>query len=42
MAQEVAATKTKRVHMRFNMSGLLGANHTWIPLFALGGQGLQI
>ena len=40
-AATIAASGSKRVYMRFDLSGLF-AQHRWIPLFALGGQGLQI
>jgi len=33
--------KSRRVYMKFNLSGLF-SQEKWIPLFALGGQGLQI
>jgi len=40
-AQTIPASGSKRVHMKFDLSGLF-SQHRWIPLYALGGQGLQI
>jgi hypothetical protein len=40
-AQTIAASSSKRVYMKFDLSGLF-SQQKWIPLFALGGQGLQI
>ena len=40
-AETILATKSKRVYMKFDLSGLF-SQQKWIPLFALGGQGLQI
>ncbi len=40
-AQTIAASGSKRVYMKFDLSGLF-SQQKWIPLFALGGQGLQI
>ena len=42
-ARKIASgtTGTKRVYMKFDLSGLF-SQHRWLPLFALGGQGLQI
>ena len=40
-AQTIAASGSKRVYMKFDLSGLF-SQAKWIPLFALGGQGLQI
>jgi hypothetical protein len=39
--QTIAASGSKRVYMKFDLSGLF-SQQKWIPLFALGGQGLQI
>ena len=40
-AQTIAASGSKRVYMKFDLSGLFSQSK-WVPLFALGGQGLQI
>jgi len=40
-ARKIAASGTKRVYMKFDLSGLF-SQHRWVPLFCLGGQGLQI
>ncbi len=40
-AQTIAANGSKRVYMKFDLSGLF-SQQKWIPLYALGGQGLQI
>jgi len=40
-AKTIAAGASKRAYMKFDLSGLF-SQHRWIPLFALGGQGLQI
>ena len=40
-AQTIAASSSKRVYMKFDLSGLF-SQAKWIPLYALGGQGLQI
>jgi hypothetical protein len=40
-AQTIAANGSKRVYMKFDLSGLFSSGK-WCPLFALGGQGLQI
>jgi len=40
-AQTIAASASKRVYMKFDISGLF-SQHRWLPLYALGGQGLQI
>ncbi len=40
-ARTIAASGSKRVHMKFDLSGMF-SQHRWIPLYALGGQGLQI
>ena len=40
-AQTIAASGSKRVYMKFDLSGLF-SQAKWIPLYALGGQGLQI
>ncbi len=40
-ARTIAASGSKKVYMKFDLSGLL-SQYRWIPLFALGGQGLQI
>ena len=42
-AQTIAANSSKRVYMKFDLSGLFSnAKGSWVPLFALGGQGLQL
>ena len=40
-AEKIPAGSSKRVYMKFDISGIL-SQHRYIPLFALGGQGLQI
>ena len=40
-AQTIPASGSKRVYMRFDLSGIF-SQEKWLPLFALGGQGLQI
>ena len=40
-ARTIAAGGSKRVYMKFDLSGLFSQSK-WIPLFALGGQGLQL
>ena len=40
-ARTIAASGSKRVYMKFDLSGLF-SQHRWIPLYALGGQGLQL
>ena len=40
-ARTIAANGSKRIYMKLNLSGLF-SQHRYIPLFALGGQGLQI
>lgn len=40
-ARTIAHAQSKRVYMKFDLSGLF-SQAKWIPLFALGGQGLQI
>lgn len=40
-ALTIAANGSKRVYMKFDLSGLFNSGK-WCPLFALGGQGLQI
>ena len=40
-AQKITASGSKRVYMRFDLSGLF-SQEKWVPLYALGGQGLQI
>jgi len=40
-ARKIAASGTKRVYMKFDLSGLF-SQHRWVPLFSLGGQGLQL
>ena len=40
-ARTIAASGSKRVYMKFDLSGLF-SQRRWIPLYALGGQGLQI
>ncbi len=40
-AQTIAASGSKRVYMKFDLSGLFSQSK-WVPLYALGGQGLQI
>ena len=39
--QKIAHSGNKRVFMKLNLSGLL-SQHRYVPLFALGGQGLSI
>ena len=39
-AQTIAASGSKRVHMKFDLSGIFSGSK-WLPLYALGGQGLQ-
>ncbi len=42
-ARKITYSTSKRIYMNFDISGLLGpGNKHWIPLFALGGQGLSI
>ena len=41
IADKIAPGKSERVYMKFLMSGLFSQDK-WLPLFALGGQGLQI
>ena len=40
-ARTIPANGSKRIYMKLNLSGLF-SQHRYIPLFALGGQGLQI
>ena len=40
-ARTIAASGSKRIYMKFDLSGLF-SQHRWIPLYALGGQGLQL
>ena len=40
-ARTIPADGSKKVYMKFDLSGLLSQSK-WCPLFALGGQGLQI
>jgi len=40
-AATVAASGSKRIHWKCNLSGLL-SQHRWLPLFALSGQGLVV
>ena len=41
LARLITKNESKRVYMKFNLSGLF-TQEKWIPLYALGGQGLQI
>jgi len=40
-AKTIAAGASKRIYMKFDLSGLF-SQPKWIPLFSLGGQGCQI
>ena len=40
-ARKIAASGSKRVYMKFDVSGLL-SQHRMLPLFSLGGQGFSI
>ena len=40
-AQTIAASGSKRVYMKFDLSGIF-SQQKWIPLFAPGGLGLQL
>ncbi len=40
-ARTIVGQGSKRIFLRLDLSGLF-SQHRWIPLFALGGQGLQI
>ena len=40
-ARTIPAGGSKRIYMKFDLSGVF-SQHRWLPLFSLGGQGLQL